>query len=105
MSKIDLSKYNLRTDLIIENNNLSHNEKNIDGITITTTKKDGNYITLSFDDVTDNDHFEIVLENLSQIIKEILSLNNIKENDTCLIIGLGNILSTPDSLGVIYSIR
>ena len=100
MSKIDLSKYNIRTDLIIEDNDLIHSEKNVDGLTITTTKKDGNYVTLSFDSVTDNDQFEIVLKNLSQIIKEILDLNNIKDEDTCLIIGLGNILSTPDSLGV-----
>ena len=32
-------------------------------------------------------------------IKEILRLNNIKEDDECLIIGLGNNKSTADALG------
>lgn len=100
MGKIDLSKYNIRTDLIIENEKIYHNEENIDGITITKTKNNGNYITLSFDDITDTSRRDIVGKHLVDILKEILKLNNIKEDDTCLIIGLGNILSTPDSLGV-----
>ena len=100
MSSIDLSKYNIRTDLIIENNNIIHDEKNIDGLVITSTKNNGNYITLSFDDITDNDNREKVSKYLEEIIKDILKLNNIKDNDTCLIVGLGNSLSTPDSLGV-----
>jgi len=100
MGKIDLSKYNLRTDLIIEDNKLIHDEKIIDGLTINTTKKDGNYVTVSFTDITDNSNFEKVLKYLTEIIEDILKINNIKENDSCLIIGLGNRLSTPDSLGV-----
>ena len=100
MSSIDLSKYNIRTDLIIEDNNIVHNEKNIDGLVITNTKKDGNYVTLSFDDITDNDNREKVGKYLEEIIKDILKLNNIHDEDTCLVVGLGNILSTPDSLGV-----
>ena len=100
MSKIDLSKYNIRTDLIIENNDIIHDEINIDNIVISSTKKDGDYITLSFDDITDSDSFNIVLKHLTSIIKDILILNKIKDDDTCLVIGLGNRLSTPDSLGV-----
>ena len=100
MSSIDLSKYNIRTDLIIENNNIIHDEKTIDGLVITSTKNNGNYITLSFDDITDTDNREKVSKYLEEIIKDILKLNNIKDNDTCLIVGLGNSLSTPDSLGV-----
>ena len=53
MSKIDLSKFNIRTDLIIEREKLSHRKKIIDGITITTTKDNGNYITISYEDITD----------------------------------------------------
>lgn len=100
MSKIDLSKYNLRSDLIIENEELIHDEKRVDNVTITTTKKDGNYVTLLFDDITDHDNRIIIIKHLTEIIKDILNLNKIKEDDSCLIIGLGNSLSTPDSLGV-----
>lgn len=100
MNNIDLSKFNIRTDLIIEKSNLSHEEKNIDGITITSTKDDGNYITISFEDITDFENREKVGKIFEEIIMDILKLNNIKEEDTCLIIGLGNIKSTPDSLGV-----
>lgn len=100
MSCIDLSNYNLRTDLIIENNSLIHEEKNIDGIIITSTKKDGNYVTLSFDDITDHDHFEKVMNTFSEVIKDILILNKINSEASCLIVGLGNRMSTPDSLGV-----
>ena len=100
MSKIDLAKYNLRTDLIIEDSKLIHDEKQIDDLIITTSEKDGHYITLSFDDITDHDNREIVLKHLTEIIKDILILSNISEDDSVLIIGLGNDLSTPDSLGV-----
>lgn len=100
MSNIDLSKFNLRTDLIIEDNNISHKEETKDGITITKTKKDGNYITITFEDITNYEDRERVGKVLENIIIDILKQNNIKENDTCLIIGLGNIKSTPDSLGV-----
>ena len=100
MASIDLAKYNLRTDLIIENNELTHEEKSIDNLIITTTKKNGNYITLSFEDITDSDNFNKVIATLNEILQDLLKLNNIKEDDSCLIIGLGNRKSTPDSLGV-----
>lgn len=100
MSQIDLSKYNIHTDLIIENNEAIHNEEIIDNITITKTKKDGNYITLSFEDITDNTNYEKVMNKLIDILKEILALNNINNLSSCLVIGLGNRKSTPDSLGV-----
>lgn len=100
MANIDLSKYNIRTDLVIEDSKLIHNEENINGIIVNSTSKDGNYITISFDDVTDSDNYLKVKEVVTSNIKNILMLNNIKENDSCLIIGLGNVLSTPDSLGV-----
>ncbi len=100
MSKIDLSRYNIRTDLIIENEKISHTEENIDGIIVTKTDNNGHYITLSFEDITDNKEREKVENCLINILKDILKQNNIDEQSTCLIIGLGNILSTPDSLGV-----
>ena len=100
MGQIDLSKYNVRTDLIIENEKIVHNEKKIDGMVITRTKKKGNYFTLSFLDITNFEDREKVGKQLELILKEILKLNNIMEDDTCLVVGLGNRQSTPDSLGV-----
>ncbi len=100
MGEINLSKYNLHTDLIIEDNELIHDEKIVDDLVITTTKKEGNYVTLSFNDITDNNNYEKVMHYFSEIIADILTLNNIKPNDSCLIVGLGNRFSTPDSLGV-----
>lgn len=100
MREIDLSQYNIRTDLVIEDNKLIHNEENIGGIIVNTTKKDGNYITISFEDITDSNNFRKVSIEVIKNLKKILKLNNISEDDSCLIIGLGNILSTPDSLGV-----
>ena len=100
MGKIDLSDYNIRTDLIIENDTLVHNEKMDGDITITKTYDHGNYITITFDDVTDSDSQEVLIKHLVSELKTLLELNKIKQDDSCLIIGLGNELSTPDSLGV-----
>ena len=100
MSKIDLSKFNLRTDLIIENTAVKHQKKIINGIEITSSNQDGNYITITFEDITNFEEREKIGKILENILKELYIKNNIKENDECLIIGLGNIKSTPDSLGV-----
>lgn len=100
MAKIDLSKYKIRTDLIIENQELEHNSKSIDGIDITSSYQDGNYVTISFEDITDYESRERVGKVLETELKQILEKNNIKKDDECLVIGLGNIKSTPDSLGV-----
>ena len=99
MHNINLSKYNLRTDLIIENDPILHEEKTEGNLTITKTKKSGNYITISFNDITDKDN-EKEIENItSKLIKEIIVKNKIESNASCLVIGLGNLKSTPDSLG------
>lgn len=100
MRNIDLSKFHLRTDLIIENNEAMHTKETIEGIEVTSSYKDGNYITISFEDITNYESREKVGKVLEKVLKEILDKNNINENDECLIIGLGNIKSTPDSLGV-----
>ena len=100
MAKIDLGKYHLRTDLIIENNEATHQKETIDGIEVTSSYKDGNYITISFDDITNFESREKVGKVLEKVLKKILLKNNIEEDDECLIIGLGNVKSTPDSLGV-----
>ena len=100
MNNIDLNKYHLRTDLIIENNDITHQKETIDGIEITSSKKDGNYVTISFEDITNYESREKVGKVLEDILKKIIKDNHINEEDECLIIGLGNIKSTPDSLGV-----
>ena len=100
MGHIDLSKYKLRTDLIIENQELTHSRETIEGIEVTSSYKDGNYITISFEDITDYESREKVGKVLEKVIKQILNKNNITEEDECMIIGLGNVKSTPDSLGV-----
>ena len=99
MGEINLSKYNIHTDLIIEDNKAISNKRMVDNITINETKKKGNYITISFDDITDYDNYKKVGNILEEELNKILSLNNIKETDEVLIIGLGNSKSTPDSLG------
>ena len=100
MNQINLGKYHLRTDLIIENNEIEHQKETIDGIELTKSNKDGNYVTITFEDITNYESRERVGKILEKVLKEIIDKNNIKEEDECLIIGLGNIKSTPDSLGV-----
>jgi spore protease len=115
MREIDLSKYKIRTDLvadIISNEGLLNIEKKetIDNCTISRieldtknahsiNKKEGNYTTIYFDDITDKNNYENILKIFIKELKSILSLTNISKNDTCLVIGLGNDKSTPDSLG------
>ena len=115
--EIDLSKYQIRTDLAIE---LIDENKEIEGIvfkkstyeeiTITDVrvddtgsnvigKKPGLYTTIEFSDVTDKNNQKKVLEVFSTKLKEMLKYINLDISDSCLIIGLGNDRSTPDSLG------
>lgn len=115
--EVDLSRYELRTDLAIESIDGSSNVdgiekevKNIDGIKVTSVninevgskkinKKVGTYITVEFIDVTDSNNRKKVLEVFSGELKNLLNKCNIKDDDSCLVIGLGNSSSTPDSLG------
>lgn len=110
-NSIDLSKFNVRTDLVSELIGDDYINKNIvDGIEITTidvnsniskkiNKKEGIYVTIGFDDITNYEVREKVGKCLKNEIKNILNRLNIDEDSECLIIGLGNIKSTPDSLG------
>ncbi len=112
---IDLKKYELRTDLVDETINKHKidgliKEETIDNVKVSTIKIDdnaskiinkkvGDYITIEFDDVTDYDNKEKVKKIFSEQLKKLLTLTNISDNATCLVIGLGNPKSTPDSLG------
>ena len=110
--EIDLSKYQIRTDLTIEE--LENNSKlkgvickntQSDNIKITEVildekndlnKKKGKYITLEFEDITDTENAEKVTNVLIKILSDIL---HIDKDSYGLIVGLGNDKSTPDSLG------
>lgn len=109
--EVDLNKYQIRTDLVIEKNNddfinTEIEEKNIK-ITKTILKKDnlikekkkGTYITIEFEDITDSNNFNDVKTIFEKYLKELIKETNIKKTDSCLIIGLGNKDSTPDAIG------
>ncbi len=108
----DLTKYNLRTDLMIESiaqiKNLDVKENVINDIKVTEInlddksskligKKKGKYVTIEFNDVTDSDNKKQVLEVFTHELAKFINLE--KKDDLVLIIGLGNDASTPDSLG------
>ncbi len=62
-------------------------------------KKEGTYITIEFEDVTDSENSNNVENVFISALQELLKDMNIKEDAPALIIGLGNEKSTPDSLG------
>ena len=115
MHQIDLKKYSIRTDLAIEelerNKLLKDKKKEITkyhGIKVNNfniskeegkiiNKKSGMYTTIFFNDTTDSDN----QKNICHVLVKELSkyLTNLKKDDLVLVVGLGNILSTPDSLG------
>lgn len=105
MHTIDLSKFSLRTDLIVENKdqtNYQTTTKKIDNIKIETTissDKVSRYSTISFSDISDKDNHKKVEEVFISELKKYITDLNLKENDTVLVVGLGNSSSTPDSLG------
>ncbi|MDD3453421.1 MAG: GPR endopeptidase [Bacilli bacterium] len=109
---VDLKKYQIRTDLVIEtiDEQLKNNVDYFNDIKITEiildeqnglllNKKEGIYITIEFKDITDSENQKNVTTVFSKQLSKIMEQTNIKQNDTCLIVALGNELSTPDSLG------
>ena len=110
MHRVDLSNFNLRTDLIIENN-LSKIKNNgyIDGdIEVSDIvlkdntlieKKKGKYVTISFKNITDSNDYNHVLKIFIQELKNVITYSKIKRSAKCLIIGLGNKNIISDALG------
>lgn len=106
----DFKKSSVRTDLLSEvydaNENTIYEEiSKLENIKIRRiclneenasllNKKKGCYVTIEFDDITDYDNFTTVKKYLKQELSKFLLL------EKTLFIGLGNINSTPDSLGV-----
>lgn len=115
MAEIDLKNYKVRTDLIVDNIDtndypgIEKSEREINGIKVTDitvvddlieiNKRKGKYITIGFNDITDTINRKNVEKVLSKELKKLLKYLNIKSDDKCLIVGLGNYKSTPDSLG------
>ncbi len=108
--EIDLKQYQIHTDLAIESvtEDIKGVKKTIekeDDITITDivisnnsgsiiNKLDGRYITIEFIDATDSENANKIKKVFTTKLKELL-----KKYDKYLIVGLGNINSTPDALG------
>ena len=110
--EIDISKVNIRTDLAIEEviNNKYNNEEIIDNIKVTTIlidknnkdyflKKEGEYITIEYKDITDYNNSKKVEKVFINKLKGLLNEYNINEDETCLVVGLGNEKVAADSLG------
>ena len=118
--------YNFRTDLAVERTNLyrkANKLKEIDGIEtedkevnknikvsrvkITNEngekaigKKKGVYVTIDLKDlkIADEDEIQSASETLSNELKTLIQ-NHVQAKDDIMVVGLGNIYVTPDSLG------
>lgn len=117
MHEINLDKYELRTDLVIDhfpgkescsnytkkviNKDICVEEVGINNQEEAKTfrKKEGIYKTVTFKDISDSQNFKKVEEVFVNTLKRMLEENSIKEDSSVLIIGLGNEKSTPDALG------
>lgn len=116
MREINLSNYQIRTDLITdiisqkEVSGVSEKTIVVNGLKVSNvlvtdegskiiSKKSGQYTTIFFDDVTDIDNQNNLVDVFTSELIKMIKYEKIKECDSCLIIGLGNSKSTPDSLG------
>ena len=114
-NRINLSTFNIRTDLVIDNeikdnhidkkrinDNISVININVNNeLGIELNKKVGNYITIEFSDATNYEDSKEIIEVLNNELIKLLRKKKIKDTDTCLVLGLGNRFSTADSLGPI----
>lgn len=114
MREIDLSKYQIRTDLVadlVEKNSNLEEKYTHKNCTVSKIKLDeenakklgknkGNFTTLYFEDITDSTNYQNVLEVLIKELNDILEKTKITKENSCMIIGLGNEKSTADELGV-----
>ena len=112
-NRIDLGKYNIRTDLLIESSINKDNVKvrNVnDNIKVTTTYVDdslsqslnrnkGTYVTIEFNNITNYEDRIDVSKELSKELSNLFDKLNVRDDSNFLIIGLGNINSIADALG------
>lgn len=115
--EIDLKNINIRTDMIVDtidtfsdNSDIKSYKKEFDNVSVEEIiidkksseiykRKDGIYKTITFKDITDKDNFKRVEKVLIDEIRDLMDKLKISNDASCLIIGLGNNKSTPDSLG------
>lgn len=115
-NEIDLKNYSIRTDLLVDLFEVNVDKKGFDvkehqledinilDVTINNidnelNKKIGKYITISYQDVTDKKNAKNLEEAIINELKGMLSYLGISKDKKCLVVGLGNKESTPDSLG------
>ncbi len=117
MHNINLEKYEIRTDMAIDlaekfENKIDEEIYTENGIKTSFIKldknnklgkKEGSYITIEFNDITDTDNKQLVSNVLLKELKRMLKIIGYNKQDKTLVIGLGNIKSTPDSLGPLVS--
>jgi len=116
MRNVDLKDFEIRTDLVAdivskdetygvneevyEENGVKVSNIKIDSKTSKLiNKKEGFYTTIYFNDITDHTNFKNVREILIRELNKFLLKESIKDDDTCMVIGLGNDKVTPDALG------
>jgi len=108
--------FQVRTDLAIDvvkeeqEQGYVVNEEVYDSIKVTTVnvdlegseiigKKPGIYITIDVPSIEEHDFKESSESVISNEIQKLIKLEGLNEESSCLVIGLGNDQSTPDSLG------
>ena len=112
MNRIDLKKENIYTDLVIEQINDKNliKEEVFNDIRVSRVfldnnniinKKKGNYVTIELNDITNYEDRENVGKVLVNELKNLININNINDEDECLVIGLGNKKTASDALGPI----
>lgn len=112
MHKIDLKNYEVRTDMIVDlaekNEAIKSDTYNSGNIKVSwiqldinndINKKPGIYLTLEFEDITDDDSKKEVSDVFKKEFKKMLEKVNYKKEFKTMVIGLGNVKSTPDALG------
>ena len=116
MHRIDLKKYDIRTDMILDlaekESSILYDKYDTDNIKVSWIKLDdknildkaaGTYLTLEFDDITDDDMKKKVSDVFKKELLVMLEKVGYKSSFKTMIIGLGNKNSTPDSLGPLVS--
>ena len=95
--------WNTRTDLITEQEDQKKNEKTyeIDGISVTKSLMNGTYYTIRFEDLSNVLERKNLIHALTKTFSELFQQLNLSFESSCLVVGLGNRESTPDSLGPI----
>ena len=124
MNEQEMKKWQCRSDLALEaveqmvgqvneasQEGVKYEEDNIKGLKVTCIdvapeavervgKKAGRYMTLDTSSIITHEHDQltVAMEVFAEQLSKLLKHRDIKETDTCLVIGLGNDHVTPDAL-------